>query len=336
MFCFYAYDLHPLVRLILLLEKFRKRGRSEDRPVPTRYRRRCRHGRRKGKVGDAIRHQAALSNLRPSTPLDTLIGDTLVSLAMEHRGTRIPESSDFEHITQLFGKSTLELVADFVKTSNFATIHRVLLGIQGDCETLDDYLGKHESTLPLTDAIDVPDSAGRSALAWAVEYGWVDATRTLLKYGANPHQLVRSPGIISPLLHLAIAVPVSESADNGSLEVVRELLKAGSNVNAVDHEYWTPLHVAASWNNYDVIRELVTFGGDTLDWDLVTNDNQSAMDLSLNGGFNEKVQDILKNRKLVWEYIVSAEARTEGEGQGHESDEGVNSEGEQFFDFEEA
>ena len=138
---------------------------------------------------------------------------------------------------------------------------------------MDDYLGKLESTLPSTDTIHVPDSSGRSALAWAVEYGWVDETRTLLKYGANPHQLVRSPGVVSPLLHLAIAVPVSASANNGSLDVVRELLKARANINAVDHEYWTPLHVAASWNNYDVIRELVTFGGDTLDRGLVTNDN---------------------------------------------------------------
>ena len=59
------------------------------------------------------------------------------------------------------------------------------------------------------------------------------------------------------------------------------------------------------------------------------------MDLSLNGGVNEKVQDVLKNRKLVREHIVGAEARIEGEGQRHEGDEGVDGEGEQFFDSEE-
>jgi hypothetical protein len=75
--------------------------------------------------------------------------------------------------------------------------------------------------LLLTDAIDVPDSTGRSALAWAVEYG-VDATRALLKYA---HQLVRTPGVVSLLLHLAIAMPVSESADNGSLDVVNSCLR---------------------------------------------------------------------------------------------------------------
>ncbi|WEW57922.1 hypothetical protein PRK78_003389 [Emydomyces testavorans] len=270
---------------------------------------------------------------RGSTPLDTLIGDTLVSLAMKHRG--MPDSSDFEHITQLFGKSGLELVADFVKVSNFATIHKVLLGIEGDHKTLNDYLGKSESTMLLTDSIDIPDSTGRSALAWAVEYGWANATRILLKHGANPHQLVRSSGVVSPLLHLAIAMPVSASTDNGSLDVVRELLKAGADINAVDHENWTPLHVAASWNNYDIIRELVTFGGDALDLDLVTNDNQSAMDLSLNGGINERVQDVLKNRELVDEHIIGAEDRTRSEGHRHAGNEDFDCEGEEFFDSEE-
>jgi ankyrin repeat protein len=264
-----------------------------------------------------------------------MIGDTLVSLAMEHRGSRVPDSSDFEHIIQLFGKPTLELVADFVKTSKFANIHRVLLGVSEDCETLDGYLGKPKSTSLLTDAIDASDCTGRSALAWAVEYGWVDATKTLLKYGANPHQLVRSPGVASPLLHLAIAVPVSKRVDNGSLSVVKELLKAGVDINSMDHESWTPLHVAASWNNYEIVRELVASGGDVLDWDRVTSDNQSALDLSLNGGINERVQNLLRNRTLVQEHNVGNEAHREGHGYS-DSDEDPNNETEQFFDSEEA
>jgi hypothetical protein len=263
-----------------------------------------------------------------------MIGDTLVSLAMEHRASRMPDSSDFEHIIQLFGKPTLELVVDFVKTSKFANIHRVLLGISEDCETLDDYLGKSRSTSLLTDLIDVPDVTGRSALAWAVEYGWIDATKTLLKYGANPHQLVRSPGVTSPLLHLAIAVPVSKRVDNGSLNVVKELLKAGVDINSTDHEGWTPLHVAASWNNYEIVHELVASGGDVLNWNQVTSDNQSALDLSLNGGINERVQNILRNRSLVQEQSFSNEAHREGDGCS-DSDGDFNSEAEQFFDLEE-
>lgn len=272
-------------------------------------------------VRNLLHHQAILTDFRTSTPLDTMIGDTLVSLSMKEHGSRMPDSSQFEHITQLFGKSSFELVADFVRLSNFATIHKVLLGIEEDYETLSDYL---KSFSPSTSTIDTPDSTGRSALAWAVEYGWADATRALLQHGANPNQLVRSSRAISPLLHLAIAVPVSTSSNNGSLDVVKELLKAGADINAVDHENWTPLHVAASWNNYDVIQELATFGGGTLEWELTTNDNQSAMDLSLNAGVNQQVQRLLKSRKLD-----SGIYSLEDHGP---NDEDSQSEEEQFFD----
>lgn len=46
---------------------------------------------------------------------------------------------------------------------------------------------------------------------------------------------------------------------------------------------------------------------------LVISDNQSAMELSLNGGINEKVQGVLKNRKLVGEHIIDAEVLIGGE-----------------------
>lgn len=110
-------------------------------------------------------------------------------------------SSNFEHIAQLVWKlkSSSELVADFVKVSKFATIHRVFLGIQEDHETLDDYLRKSQSASPLTGAIDIPDSTGSSVLAWAIEYGCADVKRSLLKHGANPHQPVRSFSALPPL-----------------------------------------------------------------------------------------------------------------------------------------
>ncbi|KAI2476881.1 Arp Ankyrin repeat protein [Pyrenophora tritici-repentis] len=268
-----------------------------------------------------------LQDEKGCTPLDTLIGDTLISLSMREHGPRMPNSSDFEHITKLFGRSSFDIVADYIKVSNFVTIHKVLLGIQEDYETLLDYLEHPKSSSPSISTIDIQDSTGRSALAWAVEYGWVVATKALLQHGANPNQLVQSSNTASPLLHLAIAMPVSSNTDNGSLGVVKELLKAGADINAVDHENWTPLHVAASWNNYDIIQELVTFGGEILEWDLVTNDNQSAMDLSLNSGINHQVQSILKNRNRVSEHIY---------GRGHrDKDEDFESKEEQFFDSEE-
>lgn len=40
--------------------------------------------------------------------------------------------------------------------------------------------------------------------------------------------------------------------DEDIIETVRLLLIAGANVNAIDHEGWTPLHIAASWSLFGV------------------------------------------------------------------------------------
>ena len=121
---------------------------------------------------------------------------------------------------------------------------------------------------------------------------------TLLKHGSNPHQLRPCVRGKSPLLHLVIAGPASQRSNAGVLGVVRLLLQAGVDVNAVDHEGWTPLHVAASWNLYSVIQELARFGDSALNWNAITDDKHSALTLSLGAGPNRKVQRLLMSAKL--------------------------------------
>lgn len=65
--------------------------------------------------------------------------------------------------------------------------------------------------MTISDLIDLNDAPGRGALSWAVEYGWVDAVATLIKFGAEFNQpRVPFNGKL-PMLHHALAGPISES-----------------------------------------------------------------------------------------------------------------------------
>jgi ankyrin repeat protein len=130
--------------------------------------------------------------------------------------------------------------------------------------------------------IDIPDSFGRSALSWAVEYGWVDAVSTLIRFGAdvNQQRLPLHAGLGLPMLHLALAGPNFGKGGTAYLDIVRQLLIAGADVNAVDHEGWTALHIAASWKDHKAVGILAQFAGQRLCWSALTNSNESASQLA--------------------------------------------------------
>ena len=105
----------------------------------------------------------------------------------------------------------------------------------------------------------------------------------------------------SPLLHLIVAGPAGQEPrqDSGArfVEVVRILLNRGGDNNAVDHEDWTALHVAAPWNLLDMIEELAHMDGQRPGWDAVTNNGEKALDLCRGGDLNEQVESYLMRRR---------------------------------------
>lgn len=196
---------------------------------------------------------------------------------------------------QVFGKCSVDVVDQYIENRNLTPLHKIILGLDDSSENLEEYLSSFAEATPPSEIIDTADSCGRTPLALAVEYGWPAAVKTLLRYGADPCQVRPCVHGGMPLLHLAIAGPGSEKPN--FLAVIRILLQAGVDINSVDDEGWTPLHVAASWNAYDVIRELALQGGCQLNWNALTYSGESALDLSSLDGGDQDVARLLRTQE---------------------------------------
>lgn len=66
------------------------------------------------------------------------------------------------------------------------------------------------------------------------------------------------------------------------MNVVQQLPLAGADVDSVDNDSWTALHIAASCNDYKAVPTLVDFAGQRLRWSVVTISNESASQLAAN------------------------------------------------------
>ena len=172
-----------------------------------------------------------------------------------------------------------QMLEEFIPSRGFTRLHKLLFKVDVEYSSIIDYLDSLTRD-NVAKIIDSPDSYGRTALAWAVEFGLTESIRILLAHGANPNQLrCNRNGGFTPLLHLAIAGPCSAWMDADIVESVRLLVEAGANPNLTDHEGWTSLHIAASWSLFSITDVLQRFRTYPVDWLARTNEGESIFDV---------------------------------------------------------
>lgn len=219
--------------------------------------------------------------------LDNIIcGNAMGDTSLEEK-----ESAIFD-VAIMFGMDSRDLRTKYTESRRFTEVHNILLRKHDDDSSLPDSLRSLKDHDVLSAIIDRADSQGKTPLAWAVEYGWANAAETLVNFGANPDQTRRSRDSKSPLLHLAIAGPNSSR----SCEVVRTLLSAKVDINAKDEELWTALHIAASWNLHDIVREIVQKHPDL---SAITMAGDTALDLAIRAGAEESLVELLQVCKSI-------------------------------------
>ena len=57
-------------------------------------------------------------------------------------------------------------------------------------------------------------------------------------------------------------ISIYDATEDGNIEVVKQHLAAGTDVNSKDKDGWTPLHEAASEGHKQIVKILVTKGAD--------------------------------------------------------------------------
>lgn len=140
-----------------------------------------------------------------------------------------------------------EYLEDFIDDSKFTKTHRIVLGLSSS---------ELEAELLLhPEEIDLQDSMGRTALAWAAARNDSRAVVMLLRYGADPN-----------IIDVQISGALSNAAAQGHTACVKLLLDAGADPDPPlpsGIKKGSPLNVAArNANNALVVKILLNFRAD--------------------------------------------------------------------------
>jgi ankyrin repeat protein len=134
---------------------------------------------------------------------------------------------------------------DFVDSSNFTQVHRIVLGLS--LNNLEERLLRHP------EEINAVDAMGRTPLAWAAARGDSRVVIALLQHGADPN-----------IIDVQLSGPVSNAAARGHTICVRLLLEAGADPDDTlppGVKKGSPLNVAARGaTDVVLLKSLLDFG----------------------------------------------------------------------------
>jgi len=122
-----------------------------------------------------------------------------------------------------------------------------------------------------------------TALHFAAEWGHAPMIQLLLDRGASPHAQSRS-----------LSTPFYRAARSGSLEALRLLHLAGSDINAKTWDNWTALFEAVAYGIIPIASQLLAWGADPT---IVTDSDESA--LMIISAMRNSDRNIFKSHKDI-------------------------------------
>ena len=135
--------------------------------------------------------------------------------------------------------------------------------------------------------LNARDEAGMTAVAHAAKLGHDAILNTMLKFGLNANTPDKEGH-----------TPLTLALINKQRDAAQVLIKRGADVNAHAADYITPLHFAAHQGDIDMVKMLVSYGGN-LDTVIVNN------------GYTPLHWAVIQGHANVVEFLVQSGARTD-------------------------
>ena len=144
--------------------------------------------------------------------------------------------------------------------------------------------------------IDVVNKNGETPLCMAMRTHQGHSVKMLLQYGANPNRKDRS--IIngagnSSVLHEAIGTACYDDDQHLEEDVsnIKELLRYGANINALDDNNMTPLHIAIADGKLRIAHELLNYGPEV---NTICSENNTPLSCAIDHESADLVEMLLR------------------------------------------